>query len=65
MEGAVDLETVRSRGLPVAVPVAGVNGGMVLLYSATAFFSVSPDNTAPRKLAVRLIPPPPPPPPPP
>lgn len=57
MEGAADLETGRSGGLPVA----GLSGGMVLPSSAPAFFSVSPDNTAPRKLAVRLIPPPPPP----
>lgn len=56
MDGAVEWEMVRSRGLAPA----NVNGWRPPPppppYSAV--FSASPDNTAPRKLAVRPVPPP-------
>lgn len=59
MDGAVEWEMVRSRGLAPA-NVNGWRPPPPPPYSAV--FSASPDNTAPRKLAVRPVPPPPPPP---
>lgn len=58
MDGAVEWEMVRSRGLAPA-NVNGWRPPPPPLPPYSAVFSASPDNTAPRKLAVRPVPPPP------